>query len=708
MRTRLGCFLLCATTGPVLLAQASPQLPVQATGTVPTFDLTVRDHTFTLAGRDPALGGPTMLPVLLLPVTLRFPPRAAGGRPVLLDARSDVKQVLASPVFSPFPFGTAGTTQYADAFLRRSLRASAQPAAGNWHTLLGRPTVQPITVDVGPGAGYLLSSKTGRTVAVLDIDLLEKQIFSQVPRHEGTLVIAFTHNTTYYVDGDATICCSSGTHGIDPSSGQSFVLGSYFSHAPAILTSRDVQPLTEQLAEFVADPRHDPTRYGFNVTTPGNAVPAWLFAQASLGCGGTGIASSYFLLQPTDTNRKNNFAVSPGFLAGTYHLQNVALLPWYLGQGNAPGSTYSFPDAKALPRPAEPCSSGAPAMPPSATPVPASPLPSAHKLIGYWTGHGPNNAPFALRDVSPQWDIIIVAFASPVGDAPEGTLRFRLPSGPDPAQFQAEVRDLQRRGKKVMISLGGGGVFFKLDDPAHIADFTSSVAQIISEYGFNGVDIDFETPSLVLAPGDNDFRHPTTPSVVNLIAGLRQLHDHFGPGFMISLVPEGPQLPAGFVTYGGQFGSYLPITHALRDILSFVDVQNYNTPPLEGLDGKIHQSHTVDYYAAVTELLLRGFPAGGDPDRFFPPLPAGKVAVGFLENYDPPGLASRAIGYLMTGKLPGQPEAGAGYRLQTPGGYPGLLGAMLWTIDDDRLDNYDFSNLLGPQLHAARPGKSDN
>ncbi len=290
-----------------------------------------------------------------------------------------------------------------------------------------------------------------------------------------------------------------------------------------------------------------------------------------------------------------------------------------------------------------------------------------------------------------------MAFASPDKDAPEGTLRFRVPQGLDPVQLKADIRDLQARGKKVMISLGGGGAFFKLDDPAHIANFTSSVTQIVSEYGFNGVDIDFETPSLVLQPGDTDFRHPTTPSIVNLIAGLRQLHDHFGPGFMISLVPEGPQLPAGLVSYGGQFGSYLPIANALRDILSFVDVQDYNTPPLEGLDGEIHQSHTVDYHAALTELLLRGFPVGGDPKHFFPPLPAGKVAVGFLENYDQPALASRAMGYLITGKA----REGTAYKLQTPGGYPALLGAMLWTIDDDRINGDDFSNLVGPQLHAA-------
>ena len=165
-----------------------------------------------------------------------------------------------------------------------------------------------------------------------------------------------------------------------------------------------------------------------------------------------------------------------------------------------------------------------------------------------------------------------------------------LPAGLDTEQFKADIAYLKSQGKKVMISLGGGGQHFTLADPQRVPELrllghpasspnTASTASII----------DFESPSLSIDPGDTDFRHPTTPSIVNLISALRQLHDHFGPGFMISLVPEGTQIPAGYPSYGGQFGSYLAITYAIRDILSFIDVQDYNTPPLEGLDGEIYQ-----------------------------------------------------------------------------------------------------------------------
>jgi chitinase len=264
-----------------------------------------------------------------------------------------------------------------------------------------------------------------------------------------------------------------------------------------------------------------------------------------------------------------------------------------------------------------------------------------------------------------------------------------------------DIAWLKSRGKKVLISLGGGGEYFTLAQKASIPTFVNSVTQIVQEYGFDGIDLDFESPSLVLDPGDVDFRHPTTPSTVNLIAALKELREHFGQGFMLTLVPEGPQIPGGYAGYGGQFGSYLPLLWGVRDILSFVDVQDYNTPPFEGLDGEIYQLGSVNYDAAMTELLLQGFPVSGRAGDVFPPVPADKVAVGFLVGTATPKLVTDAMQYLITGKAP----ENVTYRLRRRGGYPAMIGAMFWTIDDDRNENYSFSNSVGPQLHSY-PGSS--
>ena len=698
----------------LLLLLLLPPRFAHAQGTVPTFQQTAGQGTYRLAGSAPGGAGTTTIPTVLVPVRLAFSSKTAAGKPFPMDAAPDVPRVLRSPVFTNFAF-PSGPAQYADALLHATF-----PHAADWHTVLGKPAVTPVNITVPAGYGFILTSKkTGASFAIVDIEFLQKELFKQVPSQPGKLVVAVTHNTAYYADGDATICCSWGTHGVDAATGNSFVLGSYLYAAPEVVEDRDVQPLTQQLAEFVIDPLHDPLFHGGrNAAAPGNAFPAWMRPDSMHpgdqgACGGASAATNYFLLEPTNTNRKNNFPASKPFVArlnGTeYHLQNVALLPWYTGAAEGIGSAYSFPDAQALTEPAKPCPArggrgnggASAARAPTVAAIPFDGPPNGHKLIGYWAGYGGPGSTIPLREISPQWDIILVAFATPDRNAPEGTMQFRTPAGLDTEQFKSDIAWLKSRGKKVMISLGGGGQHFTLADAKRVPNFIASVTRIVADYGFDGIDIDFESPSLSIDPADVNFEHPTTPSIVNLIAAMRQLRDHFGPGFMISLVPEGTQIPSGYPSYGGQFGSYLPILYAIRDILSFVDVQDYNTPPLEGLDGEIYQPGSVDYHAAMTELLLHGFPVGGDPHHLFPPMPPDKVAVGFLTGDATPAVVDQAMDYIITGKAP----AGARYKLRAPAGYPGMIGAMFWTIDADRRGNYNFSNSVGPQLHGYPPQK---
>ena len=691
-RTKAACLFASLAVSCCCVAHAQ--------GTVPTFTRVVGGQTYTLAGQDPAKDGTTLIPTVLVSIKLTF-----AGKTTTMDATQDVSRVLKSPLFSRYRFATGDETQYGDALLHATFHGNSQG-----HTVLGTPKVMAITINIPAGEGYLLHSKrSGQSFAVVDSEYVEKELFRQIPERDGQLVVAVAHNTTFYAYGDATVCCTWGTHGVDPASGNSFVLGSYLHDAPAIVTDQDIQPLTEQLAEFFYDPLHNPSSYFHTSNARGNYFAAWQRPAQDGACGGSGIGTNYFLLEPTDVNLKNNFPASTPYVARTsgfdYHLQNVALLNWYVGADQGSG-IYSFPDPQALSEAAKPCTNHAQQVAhdvePTATPVQPSGSQGEHSLIGYWTGSRftGGNA-FRLRDVSPQWDVVLVAFASPAKNAPDGTLSFAPPKGMTPDKLKADIAWLKDQGKTVMISLGGGGQYFKLGDAGDIPNFVSSVTQIVKEYGFEGVDLDFESPSLELIPGDTDFKHPTTPAIVNLIAGLRKLRANLGPGFMISLVPEGTQVPGGFPSYGGQFGSELPLAYALRNILAFVDVQDYNTPPLEGLDGEIYQSHTVDYFAATMELLLHGFDVAGNPQMFFPPLPADKVVVGFLAGYDKPEVIRQAMQYLITGKA----SPGTTYKLRKREGYPATLGAMFWTIDADHRENYRYSNLIGPQLHGYTKGK---
>lgn len=661
---------------------------------VPTFTRTLDGHTYTLAGHDPARRGTTVIPTVLVPLRLTFDTTAT-----VMDAATYVPRMLASPVFAKYRFGAGAKTQYGDALL-----AATFPGPARGHTLLGAPRIQPVTIHIPAAYGYVLHSRAdGRAFAIVDTAYVESELFKQLPREPGRLVIAVALNTAFYAAGDATVCCGWGTHGVDPATGSAFVLSAYLHAAPPPVGEHDVQPLTEQLAEYFYDPLHDPRNHFHVEGAPGNYFAAWRRPGDPASCAGRGVGSNYFLLEPTDTNLKNDFPASAPHVARAdgfdYHLQNVALLEWYLGAA-AHRDGYGFPDAGALRHAAVACEahreSPGGASGRAAAPVAAGATNHGHWLIGYWTGARFGGQPFPIRDVAPQWDVVLVAFAPPAPDAPPGTMAFAPPKGITPAELKQGIADLRQRGTRVMLSLGGGGRYFKLDEASAIPRFVDSVSAIVKQYGFEGVDIDFESPSLELAPGDTDFRHPVTPSIVNLIAALRELRARFGPQFMLSLVPEGTQISGGLVSYGGQFGSELPLVYALRDELSFVDVQEYNTPPLEGLDGAIYQVHTVDYAVAMTELLLHGFNVAGDPHRFFPPLPADKIAVGFLVGYDTPELVGATLRELVSGKAP----PNARYALRKSGGYPALLGAMFWTIDADRRQGYRYSNPIGPELHA--------
>src|SRR5436190_5050140 len=353
---------------------APPPLPPQ-TISLPTFASTaaVGDarFTYTLLGNDPAKGGTTTIPTVLVPVAMTIDaPMDATGKKAVFDAGPIASAVVKSPIFAKFPFAS-GATQYADAMMRADFHKDT--GGGDWHTLLGQPTIVPIAVTVPVGNGYVLTSKkTGRMLAMVDLRFMQAEVFKHLPRAAGgpgRLVMFVARDVTYYVNNDATQCCHSGTWGVDSSAGarQPFVLGTYLD--PGVVeTNSDVQPLSQQLARFFRDPLHDALYRGARGgPVPGNAFPAWMktppksemeLPRQNSAAGGSGIAAG--ANDPTDVNWKNTPQSSKPFAAAlggtTYHLQNVALLPWY-NQSTSPVSlnrAYSFPDPAALPGPATP------------------------------------------------------------------------------------------------------------------------------------------------------------------------------------------------------------------------------------------------------------------------------------------------------------------------------------------------------------------
>ncbi len=339
----------------------------------------------------------------------------------------------------------------------------------------------------------------------------------------------------------------------------------------------------------------------------------------------------------------------------------------------------------------------------------------AHALVGYLHASFANGSGYTrMADVPDSWDVINLAFGEPTS-ATSGDIRFSLcPAGGPPgageavpggecpnvesvADFKAAIKAKQAAGKKVLISIGGANGQVQLSSTAARDTFVSSVSKIIDEYGLDGLDIDFEGHSLSLNTGDTDFRSPTTPGIVNLISAVRTLKAKYGSDFVLTMAPETFFVQLGYQYYGSgpwggqdpRAGAYLPVIHALRDDLTLLHVQDYNSGSIMGLDNQYHSMGGADFHIAMTDMLLTGFPVAGDQTKVFPALRPEQVAIGLPAStqagngHTSPAEVNKALDCLTR-------KANCG-SYATHGTWPSLRGLMTWSINWDRFNQWEFS-----------------
>ncbi len=327
----------------------------------------------------------------------------------------------------------------------------------------------------------------------------------------------------------------------------------------------------------------------------------------------------------------------------------------------------------------------------------------AHALVGYLHASFANGSGYTrIADVPDSWDVIDLAFGEPTS-VTSGDIRFSLcpasecPGVETAAEFKAAIKAKQAAGKKVLISIGGQNGQVRLTTTAARDAFVSSVSKIIDEYGLDGLDIDFEGHSLSLDTGDTDFREPTTPAIVNLISAVKTLKAKYGSGFVLTMAPETFFVQLGYQYYGSgpwggqdpRAGAYLPVIHALRDDLTLLHVQDYNSGSIMGLDNQYHAMGGADFHIAMTDMLLTGFPVAGDTSRVFPALRPDQVAIGMPAStqagngWTAPGEVTRTLDCLTK-------KTGCG-SYQTHGTWPALRGLMTWSINWDRFNGGEFS-----------------
>ncbi|MFF7884233.1 chitinase [Streptomyces sp. NPDC020794] len=327
---------------------------------------------------------------------------------------------------------------------------------------------------------------------------------------------------------------------------------------------------------------------------------------------------------------------------------------------------------------------------------------TGHALVGYLHASFANGSGYTrMADVPDSWDIIDLAFGEPTSTT-SGDIRFtrcpvtECPSVESDVDFKAAIKAKQAAGKKVLISIGGQNGQVQLTTTAARDAFVSSVSKIIDTYGLDGLDIDFEGHSLSLDANDTNFKSPTTPVIVNLISALKTLKAKYGSKFVLTMAPETFFVQLGYQYYGtgkwgGQdprAGAYLPVIYALRDDLTLLHVQDYNSGSIMGLDNQYHSMGGADFHIAMTDMLLTGFPVAGDANNVFPPLRPDQVAIGM------PASTNAGNGYVAPSEvtktldcLTKKTNCGS---YATHGTWPGLRGLMTWSINWDRFGSWEF------------------
>lgn len=326
-----------------------------------------------------------------------------------------------------------------------------------------------------------------------------------------------------------------------------------------------------------------------------------------------------------------------------------------------------------------------------------------HALVGYLHSSFANGSGYTrMADVPDSWDVINLSFGEPTSPT-SGDIQFELcpqsecPEVETEDEFKAAIEAKQAAGKKVLISIGGANGQVRLETTAARDAFVSSISSIIDTYGLDGLDVDFEGNSLALDENDTDFRDPKSPVIVNLISALKTLTAKYGEDFTLTMAPETFFVQLGYQFYGSgewggqdaRAGAYLPVIHALRDELTLLHVQNYNSGPIMGLDGVQHTMGSAEFPIAMTDMLLTGFPVAGNEDAFFEPLRPDQVAVGLPASTNAgnghisPADVTRTLDCLTQGTDCGSYEPN--------GTWPDMRGLMAWSINWDEFNDREFS-----------------
>jgi chitinase len=183
-------------------------------------------------------------------------------------------------------------------------------------------------------------------------------------------------------------------------------------------------------------------------------------------------------------------------------------------------------------------------------------------------------------------------------------------------------------------------------------------------YGFDGVDIDLEN-------GLN---------ATYMSQALHSLASKAGSSLVLTMAPQ-------TIDMQSTSNSYFQTALNVKDILTVVNMQYYNSGSMLGCDGKVYSQGSVDFLTALACIQLEG---GLSPSQVGLGLPASTSAAG--SGYVSPTVVNNALDCLTKG-------TGCG-SFKPSKTYPDLRGAMTWSTNWDASAGSSWSNSVGAHVHA--------
>ena len=325
-------------------------------------------HWYTnTVGNPPQMGRTTVINAPIQPVNVELDDangnlRIVGGHPLISTATQFVAPVMASPVFSNYPYSSGpDPTQFSDAVQRAQYFNQMKP---DWHTLLGAAPKPPLTMHLrqapgcptGPnfaGCNYAFALNPDGTCCRYILVNDDQPNFAFDTAFFGIIVNDIVNNqittkdistflfpNVYLFFSNTTNCCVLGYHtyvfgsGTDPEMRWVLNYSSWITPGLFGTAFSDVTALSHEIGETYNDP--------FVVSdSVHNLTPFWLSPNGN--CQDT--------LETGDVVEGLPNATFPILMNGfLYHPQNEALSQWlkFESPSSALGGTYSYPNTTVL------------------------------------------------------------------------------------------------------------------------------------------------------------------------------------------------------------------------------------------------------------------------------------------------------------------------------------------------------------------------